>query len=47
VPVSLYPDFENWFGNMEIMPMTINRRKADRMGARQISHLATLRKALR
>ena len=42
VPVSKAPRFENWGGNLEFMPMTLNRRKSDKMGERQRSHLARL-----
>ena len=42
VPVSKAPRFENWIGNLEFMLMTLNRRKGDKMGERQRSHLARL-----
>ena len=42
MPVSKAPRFENWGGNLEFMPMTLNRRKSDKMGERQRSHLARL-----
>ena len=31
VPVSKAPRFENWIGNLEFMPRTLNRRKSDRV----------------
>ena len=34
-PVSKAPRFENWIGNLELMPRTLNRRKSDKMGYRQ------------
>jgi hypothetical protein len=42
VPVSKAPRFENWIGNLEFMPRTLNRRKSNKMGERQRSHLARL-----
>jgi len=42
VPVSKAPRFENWIGNLEFMPRMLNRRKSDKMGDRQRSHLAKL-----
>ena len=42
VPVSKAPRFEKWIGNLEFMPQTLNRRKSDKMGERQRSHLAKL-----
>ncbi|MDB4632699.1 hypothetical protein OAG35_02310 [bacterium] len=42
VPVSKAPRFENWIGNLEFMPRTLNRRKSNKMGERQKSHLAKL-----
>jgi hypothetical protein len=42
VPVSKAPRFENWIGNLEFMPRTLNRRKSGKMGERQRSHLARL-----
>ena len=42
VPISKAPRFENWIGNLEFMPRSLNRRKSDKMGERQISHLAKL-----
>ena len=45
VPVSKTPRFENWIGNLEFMPRTLNRRKSDKMGDRQRSHLAKLLEA--
>jgi hypothetical protein len=45
VPVAGYPEFAGWFGNLEIMPMSLNGQKGDSMGPRQISHLTTLRLA--
>ncbi len=45
VPVSKASRFENWIGNLEFMPRTLNRRKSDKMGERQKSHLAKLLEA--
>ena len=45
VPVSKAPQFELWIGNLEFMPRTLNRRKSDKMGVRQRSHLAKLLEA--
>ncbi|MDB4632756.1 hypothetical protein OAG85_03625 [Verrucomicrobiales bacterium] len=45
VPVSKAPRFENWIGNLEFMPRTLNRRKSNKMGERQKSHLAKLLEA--
>ena len=42
VPVAVAPTFCNWIGNLEFMPRTLNRRKSDKMGERQRSHLAKL-----
>ncbi|MDC3255303.1 hypothetical protein OAV21_02800 [bacterium] len=42
VPVSKAPQFESWIGNLEFMPRTLNRRKSNKMGERQRSHLARL-----
>ncbi|MDA7644200.1 hypothetical protein N8564_03250 [Verrucomicrobiales bacterium] len=42
VPVAVAPTFSNWIGNLEFMPRTLNRKKSDRMGARQRSQLAKL-----
>ncbi len=42
VPVSMAPQFEVWIGNLEFMPRTLNRRKSDKMGGRQRSHLTRL-----
>ena len=44
-PVSKAPRFENWIGNLEFMPRTLNRRKSDRMGERQEAMLNKLRAA--
>ena len=45
VPVSKAPRFENWIGNLEFMPRTLNRRKSDKMGVRQEAMLRKLRAA--
>ena len=45
VPVSEAPTFSSWIGNLEFMPMTLNRRKGNKMGERQRSHLAKLLEA--
>ncbi len=45
VPVSKAPRFENWIGNLEFMPMTLSRRKSDKMGERQEAMLNKLRAA--
>lgn len=47
VPVAAYPEFGNWLGNLEVMPITLNRRKGEKMGVREISFLTTLRLAMR
>ena len=44
VPVSKAQRFDSWIGNLESMPRTLNRRKSDKMGVRQRSHLAKLLK---
>ncbi len=44
VPVSKAQRFDSWIGNLEFMPRTLNRRKSDKMGVRQRSHLARLLK---
>ncbi|MDB4729999.1 hypothetical protein OAF58_00780 [bacterium] len=44
-PVSKAPRFENWIGNLEFMPRTLNRRKSDKMGERQEAMLNKLRAA--
>ena len=45
VPVSVAPEFGNWIGNLEFMPQTLNRRKANTMGDRQRSWLIGLQNA--
>ena len=46
VPVSKAPRFENWIGNLEFMPQTLNRRKGNKLTARSSSHLKKLTAAL-
>jgi hypothetical protein len=45
VPVSKALRFENWIGNLEFMPRTLNRRKSDKMGDRQEAMMRKLRAA--
>ena len=45
VPVSKAARFENWIGNLEFMPRTLNRRKSDRIGDRQEAMMRKLRAA--
>lgn len=45
VPVSKALQFENWIGNLEFMPRTLNRRKSDKMGDRQEAMMRKLRAA--
>jgi len=42
VPVSKSPRFENWIGNLEFMPRTLNRRKSNNLTERSASHLKKL-----
>lgn len=37
VPVSLAPEVGNELANLELLPQTVNRRKSDRVGERQLS----------
>ena len=47
VPVSKASQFENWIGNLEFMPRTLNRRKSDNLTERSTSHLKKLMAAFR
>lgn len=42
VPVSLAPEIGNELANLEMLPKTLNRRKSDRVGERQLAHAQKL-----
>lgn len=42
VPRSLAPEVDNELGNLELMPESLNRKKSDRVGARQLKHAELL-----
>lgn len=39
LPVAKYPQYSKEFWNLELMPMTLNRRKGDKVGQRQMDLL--------
>ena len=45
VPVSLAPEVGNELANLELLPETLNRRKSNRVGPRQLAHAEALRSA--
>jgi hypothetical protein len=45
VPVSLAPELGNELANLELLPATVNRRKSNRVGERQLSLAEDLRRA--
>ena len=42
VPRSLAPEVDNELGNLELMPESLNRKKSDRVGTRQVKHAELL-----
>lgn len=42
VPRSLAPEVDNELGNLELMPASLNRKKSDRVGTRQVKHAELL-----
>lgn len=45
VPRSLAPEVENELANLELLPASLNRRKSDRVGERQLAHARQLHTA--
>lgn len=45
VPVSVAPEAGSELANLELMPATLNRRKSDRVGSRQLAHARKLYEA--
>lgn len=45
VPYSLAPEVGNELANLELLPNTLNRRKSNRIGSRQLAHAEKLRAA--
>lgn len=37
IPKSVAPELDNVIANLELMPLSLNQRKSDKIGARQIS----------